>query len=158
MSNNNINSLAAKLDKITVGTPKTSAQRAAEKKEREEEAKVIAAERESANRKGSWVNAVKRATAASKAVVKKHSRRSLEGLTRNETRVNPKRTRRNKKKQSIRLKAAHNAMKNVKKTKRRSKANAEIVASAMPNTRKMGRTRRETAAIKKTAIVENDEE
>jgi len=157
MSKNNIDKLADKLDKITVGTPKSSAQRAAESAERKEGARIIAAERESANRRGSWMNAVKRATTA-KPVVKKHSRRSLEGVTRSQRRVNPKSTARNKKLQTLRLKAAHNVMKNVKKTKRRSKANAEIVASVMPNTKKMGRTRRETAAIKKTAIVENDEE
>jgi len=154
---NNIDKLADKLGKTYIGTPKSSAQRAAESAERKEGARIIAAERNAAEGEGSWMNAVKRATTA-KPVVKKRSRRSLEGVTHSQRRVNPKSTKRNKKLQTLRLKAAHNIMKNIKKTKRRSKANAEIVASAMPNTRKMGRTRRETAAIKKTAIVENDEE
>jgi hypothetical protein len=137
MSNSNIDNLANKLRNITVGTPKTKSQRAAESAERIKGAKVVAAERASAERKGSWQSAMRkfyenrnsRTSHASHTGVKKaKSRRTLK---RDGHKVHHKATARTQKMKSLRMKAAMNAA----KTKREEAT----------------RKRRETAAMKKEA-------
>ena len=134
MSNSNIDNLANKLRNITVGTPKTKSQRAAESAERVKAAKVIAAERASAERKGSWQSAMKNFYAsrtsrtAHTGVRKARSRRTLK---KNTAKANPKATSHKHKLKSLRMKAVMNAAK--------SKKNEAT------------RKRRETAAMRKEA-------
>jgi len=133
MANSNIDNLANKLRNITVGTPKTKSQRAAESAERVRAAKEIAAERASAERKGSWQSAMKnfyakRGSTAHTGVKKAKSRRTLK---KNTAKANPKATSHKHKLKSLRMKAAMNAAK--------SKKNEAT------------RKRRETAAMRKEA-------
>ena len=154
---NNVNTLAAKLEKTYIGTPKTSAQRAAESAERKSAARKIREENNAKAAQGSWVNAVKAATARrTQYVTKKKGRNMLRVGVKNRGRqVSGQQKRRNNATKKRRMTASLATLKRRGQTRKTATQRLqEETAKIVNNSRHMGRTRRQTKALKMAAIPE----